>query len=638
MRVSGFLFYVVFALIALLSLHTGASDSEDGTIQDVPVDNEKNVTATPIDAKEDTVSKVDSNITSGKTLSTDGEEEKREAPPGPDSEEANSSDDEEDELIELNPDFEEPEDDSEEDDYDEYDFDEEEEADEEMERRPRKSKSAKSAIRKALDQGRKLPRNYVKIVKKNRLKITLALALIAFRREIGRALLNKIAPATGTDPKTGKTNRKVKFLILKVMVFLDIMRQIQTSYKSQSPVLIPLLILCAKNPMFGAFISRMILQEIHIYIPAVEQHYTFEKLNDRYSKDCLALEKAAGIIKVPQEISFSNFTFPHDFHEQQPHRETVVVLDLTKIESGWRMEMLRDQVSFLIHQHRQSTSMPYSTFSTSNHNKTHSIEVLVLLESPGGSAADFALASQHILRLRKEPGIQVTCCVDKVAASGGYMIACASSPGRLFAAPFAIVGSIGVIGQIVNVHKTLEGWGMKPMVFRSGKDKSPVNLIGDVTSKDMKRIQLMVDETHVAFKQHVARARPCLANTIDRLATGKVWLGYDALGVGLVDRIVTSDEYIAERIGDGATLLKLMRKPKKQFSMFGGPQRYKNEPLTSIGSSLFAPIKDYAQSLLISLAKNSNLEIDGDESSLSLRAPPGEVLARADTAYSFSTC
>lgn len=88
------------------------------------------------------------------------------------------------------------------------------------------------------------------------------------------------------------------------------------------------------------------------------------------------------------------------------------------------------------------------------------------------------------------------------------MIACTSSPGKLFAAPFAVLGSIGVVGQTINVQKTLEGWGVQPLVFRGGRDKAPVGLVGDVTEEGLAVVQDMIDVTHKAFKRHVVEARP----------------------------------------------------------------------------------------------------------------------------------
>lgn len=145
------------------------------------------------------------------------------------------------------------------------------------------------------------------------------------------------------------------------------------------------------------------------------------------------------------------------------------------------------------------------------------------------------------------------------------MIACASSPGRLLAAPFAVLGSIGVIGQSINIQRTLEGWGIRPLVFRAGKNKAPVGLIGEVTDEGIKNVQAILDDTHRAFRRHVAEARPILASRIHEIATGDVWLGYDAIEIGLVDRLITSDEYVLERIRDGAQVLKLVQMIKPKF-------------------------------------------------------------------------
>jgi ClpP class serine protease len=150
------------------------------------------------------------------------------------------------------------------------------------------------------------------------------------------------------------------------------------------------------------------------------------------------------------------------------------------------------------------------------------------------------------------------------------MIACTSSPGRLLAAPFALLGSIGVVGQTINVHKALEGWGVQPLVFRGGRDKAPVGLLGD---------------THRAFKRFVAESRPAVGSRIEQVATGDVWLGYDALEHGLIDRIITSDEYIGEKMAQGARVLKLVLFKRGSFP-FQRPSST-SEPVsmaTAIGS------------------------------------------------------
>jgi ClpP class serine protease len=139
------------------------------------------------------------------------------------------------------------------------------------------------------------------------------------------------------------------------------------------------------------------------------------------------------------------------------------------------------------------------------------------------------------------------------------MIACTASPGQLFAAPFAVLGSIGVVGQVVNVHKALTGWGVDPIVFRGGKDKAPISALGEVTVEGKTAYQNVVDNVHRAFKRHVVEARPVLEDSIEEIATGDIWLGRDALHRGLIDRLITSDEYIAESIDGGARVLKLVR-------------------------------------------------------------------------------
>lgn len=263
-----------------------------------------------------------------------------------------------------------------------------------------------------------------------------------------------------------------------------------------------------------------------------------------------------------------------------------------------KMDMIRDQIEFLLYTHRnlmdqsqqeeeeeeeaitettiESTTVTTSSSSSSSTATTptpppKSLEIIILLESPGGSASDYGLAASQIGRLTKEPGIQVTICVDKVAASGGYMMAVMSSPGQLFAAPFSIVGSIGVIGQALNVHDRLQKWGVKPLVFRGGKDKAPVGLVGEVTEEGIAKTQMFVDKTHSNFKRHVVTARPILEEDIDEIATGDIWLGYDAYDVGLVDRIITSDEYIGEKMRNNYTVLKLKKFERPKLPLFGSP-------------------------------------------------------------------
>jgi len=525
-------------------------------------------------------------------------------------------------TIERNPDYES--DDEEEIDYEESDDDEVYEDDD------YEKEDSKPVIDVALERSRKVSRKTLEFVKKNRIKITVALALIAFRREISSYLLDKIAPVTGKDPVTGKIQQQWLKMdptsVLKIVVFIDIMRQLQGAGKKRDPLIIAFLLLGARNPIVSSILSKTILQENNAFVPQPEQHYTFEKLNERYKKDSLALQKAANH-KVKPEVHLPSLIDLQTKDKQ--YLETVIVLDLIGVDSA-RIDRLRDEVSFLLHQHREQV-IPYSNRTEAESNMTKNVEIVVLLESPGGSASDFALASQQLLRLRNEPGISVTVCVDKVAASGGYMIACASTPGRLLAAPFAVLGSIGVVGQAVNVQKTLEGWGVKPMVFRGGKDKAPVGLIGDVSYHQKKSIQTMVDDTHKVFKQHVVRTRPVLANKIDKVSTGKIWLGASALEIGLIDHLVTSDEYIGHRIQSGARMLKLVQNHKRRTLFGGQPQRSGFEG--SIISSISQSLKQRSKQALMKLADKIDVPADAILGMVPLSAKATSTSLAASSSY-----
>lgn len=165
------------------------------------------------------------------------------------------------------------------------------------------------------------------------------------------------------------------------------------------------------------------------------------------------------------------------------------------------------------------------------------------------------------------------------------------------AAPFSVLGSIGVVGTAINVNEVLRGWGVRPLVFRGGKNKAPVGLIGEVTKDGIKQVQTMVDATHVAFKRHVVAARPSLSKNIDKVATGKVWLGYEALNVGLIDRIITSDEYIGERLLEGARVLRLVKYNKPRFLFPPHPSRTSlvSAPMNVIRKSVRAMMAEFSR-------------------------------------------
>jgi serine protease SohB len=190
-------------------------------------------------------------------------------------------------------------------------------------------------------------------------------------------------------------------------------------------------------------------------------------------------------------------------------------------------------------------------------------EVVVRLESGGGMVHSYGLASSQLARIR-DAGIPLTICVDKVAASGGYMMACVGQ--KILAAPFAILGSIGVVAQLPNVHRLLKKHDIDFEVLTAGEYKRTLTVFGENTDKGREKFQEDLETTHVLFKNFVARYRAQLV--IDEIATGEVWLGIAALEKQLVDELKTSDEYLAERARE-ADLLHLHYAEKKSL-----PERF----------------------------------------------------------------
>ncbi|TXR40485.1 protease SohB [Ectopseudomonas mendocina] len=169
-------------------------------------------------------------------------------------------------------------------------------------------------------------------------------------------------------------------------------------------------------------------------------------------------------------------------------------------------------------------------------------EVVLRLESGGGMVHSYGLASSQLVRIR-DAGIPLTVCVDKVAASGGYMMACIGQ--KILSAPFAILGSIGVVAQLPNVHRLLKKHEIDFEVLTAGEYKRTLTVFGENTEKGREKFQEDLETTHELFKGFVARYRPQL--DIDAIATGEVWLGMAAQERLLVDELKTSDQYLAER-------------------------------------------------------------------------------------------
>ncbi|WP_193075404.1 protease SohB [Pseudomonas sp. FME51] len=185
-------------------------------------------------------------------------------------------------------------------------------------------------------------------------------------------------------------------------------------------------------------------------------------------------------------------------------------------------------------------------------------EIVVKLESGGGMVHAYGLAASQLARIR-EAGVPLTVCVDKVAASGGYMMACIAD--RVLAAPFAMLGSIGVVAQLPNFHQVLKKHDIEYEMLTAGEYKRTLTLFGENTEKGREKFQEDLENIHRLFKQFVARYRPVL--DIDSVATGEVWFGSEALENALADELKTSDEYISQRIRQADVFEVHFNRPKR---------------------------------------------------------------------------
>ena len=184
-------------------------------------------------------------------------------------------------------------------------------------------------------------------------------------------------------------------------------------------------------------------------------------------------------------------------------------------------------------------------------------EVVVRLESSGGAVHGYGLAAAQLARIRDRK-IPLTVCVDKVAASGGYMMACVAD--RIVAAPFAILGSIGVVASVPNLHRVLDRFGVDYEEVTAGKFKRTTSLFGSVTEEGKMKLREEIDETHDLFKRFVHGMRPKL--DIEAVSTGEHWYGTRAMELGLIDQLGTSDDYLVGIAAEARVFEVLCDKPR----------------------------------------------------------------------------
>jgi serine protease SohB len=227
---------------------------------------------------------------------------------------------------------------------------------------------------------------------------------------------------------------------------------------------------------------------------------------------------------------------------EDQHRKRLYVLDFDGDMSASDVEFLRHEISAVLTVARAED------------------EILVRLESPGGMVHSYGLAASQLQRIRAK-GIPLTIAIDRVAASGGYMMACIGD--RIMAAPFAVIGSIGVVAQLPNFNRLLKKHDVDIELHTAGAHKRTLTMVGENTDEGRKKFVEELEDTHVLFKEFVSENRPIL--DIDHIATGEVWYGKRALDEKLIDEIRTSDDYLLSQ-RDDADIYAVSYRQKRSLS------------------------------------------------------------------------
>jgi len=214
-------------------------------------------------------------------------------------------------------------------------------------------------------------------------------------------------------------------------------------------------------------------------------------------------------------------------NKTQPKQKNIYVIQFTGDIKASAVSALREEVNAILS------------------IATREDEVVVRLESPGGMVHAYGLAAAQLARFRHK-NIPLTIAVDKVAASGGYMMA--SIANKILSAPFAIIGSIGVIVQLPNFHRLLKENKIDFEQLTAGSYKRTLTVFGHNTEQAREKLKEEIEEIHHLFQQSILQYRPQI--DMAKVATGEHWLGTQALALDLVDEITTSDDYLLSRSKD----------------------------------------------------------------------------------------
>ena len=267
---------------------------------------------------------------------------------------------------------------------------------------------------------------------------------------------------------------------------------------------------------------------------------SIERLNDKLLDSQLQMESMLSSAKVfKQRLKVVKQTKKVEAARSAPTENRLFLCEFVGDLRAEAVSSLREEISAILSVAKASD------------------EVAVMLESAGGTIHGYGLAASQLRRVR-DRGIRLTVVVDKVAASGGYMMACVAD--QVIAAPFAIIGSIGVVAQVPNFNRLLRKHDIDFELVTAGKYKRTLTMFGENTASGREKFQAEIDDAHALFKDFVGTHRPHL--DIERIATGEYWFGTRALELGLVDRLATSDEYIGIAAQDRNVYRVRLERPK----------------------------------------------------------------------------
>ena len=239
------------------------------------------------------------------------------------------------------------------------------------------------------------------------------------------------------------------------------------------------------------------------------------RINEQRKKIAQTTGSKLELLQLSQQLS-------KEARARKKTNQKIYVLDFKGDMAASAVESLREEITLIL-----STA------------KAGRDRVVVRLESPGGMVHGYGLAAAQLVRLR-DAGFHLTICVDKVAASGGYMMACIAN--EVVSAPFAIVGSIGVVAQVPNFNRLLKDNKIDFELYTAGQYKRTVTMFGENTEEGKAKFEEELQQTHALFKHFVEKYRPQM--NVEKVATGEHWYGRDALDLNLVDKLQTSDEYL----------------------------------------------------------------------------------------------